>query len=173
VNASRRLVLLSVPIWIVAPLAFSQIQPSYLRLVRRGGWEEMMGRNKCVIGDLFYSNSMFPISDLGTKICNVLELPYRNNLNDISAVPIGDYEGFVRVDGSRGWRIELKGTKPRENIQMHIGNQPNDSTGCLLPGTGESSDAKCNISDSATGMAKIKSIVGESTNAKVVLRVQS
>jgi hypothetical protein len=78
----------------------------------------------------------------------------------------------VRSDGPRGWRIELKGTAPRENIQIHVGNRPNDTIGCLLPGTGESNDAKCVIAGSANAMAVLKSAVGSSAAARIVLRVE-
>lgn len=155
-------------------LVIAQFTPFALRLVRRTGWEELMGRNKCVIGDLYHSDPSFPISDLGTKLCNVLELPYRNNINEISAIPAGQYEGFIRTDGSRGWRIELKGTGSREHIQLHVGNRPKDTIGCLLPGTGDASDASCTIAGSKAAIQTIRDSYADSTNKRpVVLSVQA
>src|SRR5271166_3801664 len=90
-------------------MADDLLVPLYLRLVRRTGWEELMGRNQCIISDLFVTASGFPRSDRGRHICNGLELPWRGNNNEISSIPAGLYEGFVRTDGLRGWRIELIG----------------------------------------------------------------
>src|SRR5262249_4499418 len=112
------------------------------------------------------------VSDLGTKICNTLELAYRNNFNQISSIKRGGYEGFVRTDGPRGWRIELTGTQERADIQLHVGNRPKDTIGCILPGTGESSDASCEISGSKDAMSNLRGIVGDNKSVKVLLLVQ-
>lgn len=168
----RRKFLIALGSSLVLTAAHAQVQPTYLRLVRRTGWEQLMGRNKCSIGDLYKSIRTFPISDPGTKICNVLELAYRNNASQISSVPAGEYTGFVRTDGARGWRIELRGTAPRENIQMHVGNRPSDSIGCLLPGTGDSNDAACQIAGSVDAFTVLKATVGSAANAQIVLLIQ-
>jgi hypothetical protein len=150
--------------------ALAQFQPLYLRLVRRTGWEQLMGRNKCVIGDLYVSAAGFPLTDFGRKLCTALELAYRNNLNAISSVPAGDYEGFVRTDGK--WRIELKGTAERKNIQIHIGNRPAETMGCILPGMGESTDASCFVADSGTAMKLLKAEFGTAPQRPIGLRIQ-
>jgi hypothetical protein len=155
------------------PMAWSQsLSPLALRLVRRTGWEQLMGRNKCVVGDLYISSPQFPVSDRGTKICQALELAWRKNINEISAVPKGEYGGFVRTDGPRGWRIELDGTGERKNIQIHVGNRPKDTFGCLLPGTGNSTDALCDIAGSKDAMNLLKTAYGNSTTRSVVLRIE-
>jgi Family of unknown function (DUF5675) len=46
-------------------------------------------------------------------------------------VPAGRYSATIRADGSKKWRIELANTS---NIQIHIGNYPSDTKGCILPG---------------------------------------
>lgn len=148
------------------------LAPLALRLVRRTGWEELMARNNCIIGDLYLSNPHFPMSDLGTKLCFTLELAWRNNLNEISALPPGQYEGFARTDGNRGWRIELTGTGNRKNIQIHIGNRPKDTIGCILVGTGDSSDATCHVKDSQDAMHLVKSTYGSSNMRPVTLQIQ-
>lgn len=154
--------------------AFSQLQPLALRLVRRTGWQELMGKNQCVIGDMYLTTTAFPVSDPGTKLANALELAYRGNLAEISAIPPGDYSGFVRTDGGLGWRVELKGTAPRENVQIHIGNRTADTVGCILLGTGNSTDAQCNVAGSAAAMDKLKAAYADASNKRpVVLRIQA
>lgn len=143
-----------------------------LRLVRRSGWEQLMARNQCVISELYRTTPDFPLSDIGTKISNALELAYRGNQNDISSIPPGEYSGAVRTDGPKGWRIELTGTAARKHIQIHVGNTPDDTVGCILPGTGESTDKACKVAGSRTAMEKLKSVVGLGAAPKVVLKVQ-
>ena len=132
-----------------------------------------MGKNKCVISDIYQSAPAFPISDLGTKLCNAIELAYRNNISDISAIPVGDYPGSVLTDGPLGWRIKLNGTGDRKNIRIHVGNSPVDTEGCILPGTGDSTDARCFIGGSAAALQKIKAAYGPSNSRPVILRVQA
>lgn len=129
-----------------------------------------MGRNRCVISDLYISPANFPLSDLGRKLSNALELAYRNNLNEISSIPPGDYRGAVRTDGA--WRLELSGTGERKNIQIHVGNRPADTLGCILPGTGDSSDASCSISGSKEAMNRLREEFGDSPARPILLRIQ-
>lgn len=171
-TVNRRTFLVGLPAAIAAWAAQSQTLPFALRLHRRTGWEELMHKNACVIGDLYQTKSTFPVAELGTKICNALELAYRNNSSQISSIPPGGYEGFVRTDGARGWRIELVGTGDRRNIQLHVGNRPLDTIGCILPGLGDSTDLSCNISYSKEAMAKLKGLVGDNPNVRVALLVE-
>ena len=98
---------------------------------------------------------MYVYSDLiinGEFACYTLELPWRKNANDISCIPIGKYRGFIRNDirkqGIKGFKIQLKGVPDRVGIQIHIGNWPHQTEGCILVGTtrannmvGKSADA--------------------------------
>lgn len=173
---SRRVVLCGLVTGLICNSMVSKIwasisTPLALRLVRRTGWEELMGRNSCIVSSLYVTTPYFPVSDQGTRICQALELAYRNDINEISAVPKGDYTGFVRTDGPRGWRIELQGTGERRNIQIHVGNRPKDTIGCILPGTGDSTDAQCVIAGSKEAMNLIRASYGESNTRPVVLRI--
>lgn len=77
----------------------------------------------------FGSRSPFPLQ------LHTLELPYADNLNDLSSIPPGTYTAFVRIDGHRGWRLELRNVPGRKHIQIHKGNTTNDILGCILVGT--------------------------------------
>lgn len=161
--------------------AHAQNQPIGLRLVRRVGWQEQMGKNRCVVGDLYRSSPDFPAAALGSKLCTALELAYRNAANEFGPIPRGDYEGFVRSDGARGWRIELRGAAPRggnrlderSNVQLHIGNRPSDSVGGLLPGTADNAGASCSIAGTPDAIERLKAAVGGASGRKVLLRVQT
>ena len=178
----RRTVLLAVA---VAPLALdvavAQQAPIGLRLVRRVGWQDLMDKKRCVVGDLYRSDPGFPASALGAKVCSVLELAYRNKVNELVPIPRGDYEGYVTADGPRGWRIELKGAadrngnrpNERSNIQLHIGSRPSDAIGCIVPLTTDAADATCAIAGSRPAMERLRTAIGGGVNRKVVLRVQT
>ena len=180
----RRTVLIAVA---AAPLALdvavAQQPPIGLRLVRRVGWQDLMGQKRCVVGDLYRSDPGFPASALGSKVCNVLELAYRNKANELVPIPRGDYEGVVTADGPRGWRIELKGAadrsgnKPNErsNIQLHIGSRPSDAIGCIVPliTDADAADTSCANVATRPAMDRLRTAIGGGVNRKVLLRVQT
>ncbi|OPY16869.1 MAG: hypothetical protein A4E70_02075 [Syntrophus sp. PtaU1.Bin005] len=89
---------------------------------------------------------------VGTQTLRALELPDRENAstNDSATagrIPAGTYQAHVRTDGPLGWRLELEGVPGRGNIQIHAGNTPEDTTGCILPGTTEGVDRVNNSRD--------------------------
>jgi hypothetical protein len=72
----------------------------------------------------------------GRFICNTLELPWRWNQKNISCIPSGTYTCFWRYD--RG-RIQVENIFclgiTRVEVQIHAGNIPKHSKGCILVGT--------------------------------------
>jgi len=109
----------------------------------------------------------------GTEL-DTLELPDRNNAatnNSATAgrINAGTYQAHVRTDGARGWRLELEGVEGRSNIQIHVGNYPADTTGCILPGTGRSGDMVTNSSDARQQIRDIVDAAG--TNATIQVTI--
>lgn len=80
-----------------------------------------------------------------------LEIPDLANANDISSIPHGGYPAFIRTDGARGWRVELRNVPGRDNIQIHVGNDTGDTTGCILIGKNAIVD-NCTVTDSKVAM---------------------
>jgi hypothetical protein len=67
-----------------------------------------------------------------------LELPWKENFTNISAIPEGQYRANIRydkLDKLGHWRLELLNVPGRTGIQIHIGNTVSDATGCILLGT--------------------------------------
>lgn len=95
----------------------------------------------------------------GEVLCYTLELPYIGNINSISTIPPGHYTGFVRVDGDKGWRIELENVQGRKNIQIHIGNYTSQIQGCTLIGMGADVDG-CTVSDSKKARNMVQEKLG-------------
>jgi hypothetical protein len=63
-----------------------------------------------------------------------LERPWQGNAPLISSIPAGTYKATLRYDHSDQWRIELQGVPGRANVQIHTGNTPDNSEGCILVG---------------------------------------
>lgn len=97
----------------------------------------------------------------GKPMCYVLEKRWVDNLPEISSIPAGTYPAFVRTDGSKGWRIELKNVPERPQVQLHVGNTPADSRGCLLPGMELDSSSLCAVMNSAAAMKKLRAAFEE------------
>jgi hypothetical protein len=70
----------------------------------------------------------------GTIQAYALERPWKGNEPSLSAIPAGTYTGILRYDHSDQWRIQLVGVPKRSNIQIHTGNVPDDTEGCILIG---------------------------------------
>ncbi|RXM52933.1 hypothetical protein BOQ64_00520 [Chryseobacterium sp. CH25] len=91
----------------------------------------------------------------GKSICYTLELPWKDNLNNISCIPIGTYKGILRYDKKDGWRIQLDNVPNRTGVQIHMGNYTTQIEGCVLVGT----DAKvenCSVLNSSAAYVKLK-----------------
>jgi hypothetical protein len=89
--------------------------------------------------------------------CYVLELPPAGNALYVSAIPAGTYPVRVRADGNRGWRLELSRVPGRSNVQIHVGNYPKDTVGCLLPGIGALPNT-CSVGGSQAAMKQLRTL---------------
>lgn len=132
---SRRRILQSVlGVLAFGELAHAQVplQPFYLQIVRDRTLPNTLNLSDCITGTLYHGSAAQ--ADPGTKLCRTLELPFRSNNNKISATAPGTFKGEVLTAGHLGWRIQLVGTNPRTAIQIHTGNRPQDTEGCVLIG---------------------------------------
>jgi hypothetical protein len=91
----------------------------------------------------------------GRVICYTLERPEAGNASNISAIPAGVYPALLRYDHADRWRIELRDVPGRTNVQIHIGNFPADTQGCILVGLEVDAD-HCALRASAGAYRKLK-----------------
>lgn len=63
-----------------------------------------------------------------------LELPWRDNARNISRIPEGVYKVRKRYSQRFGDHFEVLGVPDRTLILFHVGNFPDDTDGCILPG---------------------------------------
>ena len=78
------------------------------------------------------------LDDEQNVVCVTLELPWRDNHEDTSCVPGGTYVAHRRPanETRHGYDVfELTGVPSRKHVQLHIGNLPHDSLGCILLGS--------------------------------------
>lgn len=72
----------------------------------------------------------------GTRLGVTLEPPWEANQRGISCIPAGTYECRRYQSPKRGYQLfELLNVPGRSNIEIHIGNTPRDTEGCILVGT--------------------------------------
>lgn len=108
--------------------------------------ERKSSSDKCTMGYL--------IAD-GQVVCYSLELPWKDNSNNISCVPSGTYKGILRYDKTDGWRIQLENVPNRTAVQIHMGNYTTQTEGCVLVGTDAKVD-NCSVFNSSAAYAKLK-----------------
>jgi hypothetical protein len=110
--------------------------------------ERKLTSNNCIQGYLSINN---------TPTCYTMELSYNGNINDISSIPKGKYDAFIRTDKKLGWRIELVNVPKRDHIQIHLGNYTSDITGCTLVGKTVKTD-NCTVGQSKDAIMEIEKL---------------
>jgi len=88
-------------------------------------------------------------------IAYTLEKPWLGNAPLISSIPDGTYGGILRYDHADKWRIELTGVPGRTHVQIHTGNTPDNSEGCILVGLKLGGDM-CSVVDSRAAYAALR-----------------
>ncbi len=101
---------------------------------------------KCIQGYLFVNSK---------AIAYTMELPWKDNEVNISAIPKGKYSGIIRYDKKDGWRIQLENVPDRTGVQIHIGNYTSEIQGCTLVGLTVDTE-KCKLVKSKEAYEKLK-----------------
>jgi hypothetical protein len=139
-----------------------------LKIVREEGLPQALNLGDCIPGTMYVGNADAPVTGArDVQIGATLELPWRFNQGNISAIPEGSYTGHVREDGDLGWRIELVQVKNRKNVEIHVGNWPKNSTGCILLGLSAKKQG-CVISKSGDAMKQLRDFYGAPTNTRPI-----
>ena len=106
---------------------------------------EVRGVNLLLIRDMFSDKSI--IGELflnGERMCDTLELPYRDNQRSVSCIPAGQYKVRLRYPRESATRdylhLLVQDVKDRSYILFHRGNSAKDTRGCILVGQGSQQD---------------------------------
>ena len=71
----------------------------------------------------------------GRQVCKTLELPWKDNAPNISCIPAGEYIAERRhSEKHHGVVFGLLFVPNRSDIELHVGNLPVDTLGCILLG---------------------------------------
>jgi hypothetical protein len=111
---------------------------------------------------------------IGESTFETLELPDRDNAatgdsETAGRIPAGTYDAHIRTDGARGWRIELEDVTGRTYIQIHVGNTPDDTVGCILVGTARGENAVQNSTNARNQIQQIVENAGEGVTIQVTV----
>lgn len=102
--------------------------------------------------------------------CFTLENPDLNNQRNVSCIPPGKYDAFIRDKDTSRWNynvIQLKNVPGRSYIQIHIGNYVKDTKGCILPGMSLGQNA---VWRSTEAMGKLMNFVRNSEDITVIIK---
>lgn len=70
----------------------------------------------------------------GTKVCNTIELPWKENQSRISCIPEGTYQLTKRYSLRFGWHLLVNNVYGRNYILIHAFNDAvKESKGCIAP----------------------------------------
>ena len=102
----------------------------------------------------------------GERFSDTMELPWKDNQQDISCIPEGVYTYTKYLSPKLGTTVLLlHGTDPRKNVEVHWGNTVRDIDGCILVGTkGELEIGGVNypaVLDSDFTLKKLISVAGD------------
>lgn len=76
------------------------------------------------------------LDEENTVVCVTLELPWLGNLHNVSCIPAAEYPYHRYMSPKRGYEVVMLDDVPdRSAIELHIGNLPHDTDGCILLGT--------------------------------------
>ena len=101
--------------------------------------------NLLIIRDTFSEQST--IGELflnGERMCDTLELPWKDNQRSISCIPEGEYKVRLRLareSASRDYlHLLVQDIPNRDWILFHRGNSAKDTSGCILVGFASKQD---------------------------------
>ena len=78
----------------------------------------------------------------GDVLAQTLELPWLGNHPDTSCIPAGEYTCVLRWSPEHGRNLYwITGVEGREDVEIHIGNYPSNTRGCVLLGDSREADA--------------------------------
>lgn len=78
---------------------------------------------------------LFVLKDNELKLkLSTLELPWRENKNRISCIPVGKYKVKRRYSKAHKEHFHILNVPGRDLILIHLGNYKKNTLGCILPG---------------------------------------
>ena len=108
--------------------------------------------------------------------CKTLELPWKNNANQISCIDDGIYTGVKRLTPSSQFKYEhihIKNVANRKWILIHAGNYSRQVLGCILVGdklTDIDGDGLRDVTNSRKTLEKLLTFLDDEFDIEIVWR---
>ena len=114
-----------------------------------------LNQDKQTLGSLVLKDSE------GNKLfaCKTLELPWLENKNNKSCIPVGSYNVVTRKSARYGTHFHVTDVPNRTFILIHAGNTYNDTRGCILLGSKLVDINGDEYKDVANSLATIKNLI--------------
>ncbi|SME89328.1 DUF5675 family protein [Desulfovibrio gilichinskyi] len=109
----------------------------------------------------------------GQVICWTLEEPWKDNQEDVSCIPAGEYEFKLEHSPSKGRKLwTIKGVPLRSYVRIHIGNTVDDTEGCPLTGSfpGKLNGKRAVLSSTQAFNKFMEAMTGWSDKARIVIK---
>ena len=117
-------------------------------------------QNDCTLGRLGF----------GDFQCFTLELPWIDNLTNVSCIPSGQYRVTKYRSTSKGLVLLLHNVPGRTYIEIHSGNYTSQIQGCILVGDGIkylNADTIPDVANSQRTLAKLIHLVPAETEIEI------
>ena len=131
--------------------------------------------NLLIIRDTFTEEST--IGDIflnGERMCDTLELPWKDNQRSISSIPAGEYKVNLRPARQSATRdylhLLVQEVPNRSYILFHIGNTAKDTQGCILVGIKRQQDFVSNSILAMNLLMKEIFNLGEKNKIKLIIK---
>ncbi len=115
---------------------------------------------KSTISELYFNGTLigYTLEDKDRGLDNSMTLEKIKSIKQYgeTAIPTGVYEAEIYQSPSHGTVILLKDVKGFSMIEIHVGNFPKDSLGCLLVGSSHGTDV---VKNSKATMKKLLELV--------------
>lgn len=110
----------------------------------------------------------------GERVCDAIELPWKDNARNISCIPEGKYPLAKRYSKRFGWHILVKDVPGRSGILIHLANNAmKELRGCIAPVTRLTGPGR--RSESRKAFEKLKQRIYQriDENKEVYLRIKT
>lgn len=110
----------------------------------------------------------------GERVCDAIELPWKDNARNVSCIPEGRYPLAKRYSKRFGWHILIKDVPERSSILIHPANHAlKELRGCIAPVTRLTGPGRG--SESRKAFEKLKQRIYQriDENKEVYLRIKT
>lgn len=117
---------------------------------------------KITINRIYQNDCTLGVLNVGDFRCFTLELPYKDNQKNISAIPAGLYPCKKAVSPKFGDCIAVENVTGRTYIRVHKGNYTRQIEGCILPGASIADidgDGIPDVTSSAATLSKLLEVL--------------